>query len=90
MSTYGTVSQDAEFLQQIDWSTIVLDEAQNIKNMQTLQSRSIRKLKGIHHIALTGTPVENRLSELWAIFDFIHKGYLGSFGKIPGAVYFTD
>lgn len=81
LSTYGTVSQDAEMLQLIDWSTITLDEAQNIKNMQTLQSRSIRKLKGIHHIALTGTPVENRLSELWAIFDFIHKGYLGSFGK---------
>lgn len=49
--------------------------------MQTLQSRAIRKLQGKHHIALTGTPIENRLSELWAIFDFIHKGYLGSFGK---------
>jgi len=49
--------------------------------MQTLQSKSIRKLHGAHHIALTGTPVENRLSELWAIFDFIHKGYLGSFGR---------
>lgn len=81
LSTYGTISQDAEFLQHIDWSTVVLDEAQNIKNMQTLQSRSIRKLKGDHHVALTGTPVENRLSELWAIFDFMHKGYLGSFGK---------
>ncbi|MGE6513602.1 DEAD/DEAH box helicase [Lysinibacillus sphaericus] len=81
LSTYGTVSQDAEFLQEIDWTTVVLDEAQNIKNMQTLQSRSIRKLQGKHHIALTGTPVENRLSELWAIFDFIHKGYLGSFGR---------
>jgi SNF2 family DNA or RNA helicase len=81
LSTYGTVSQDAEFLQEIDWATVVLDEAQNIKNMQTLQSRSIRKLHGSHHIALTGTPVENRLSELWAIFDFIHKGYLGSFGR---------
>lgn len=81
LSTYGTVSQDAEFLQEIDWATVVLDEAQNIKNMQTLQSRSIRKLHGRHHIALTGTPVENRLSELWAIFDFIHKGYLGSFGR---------
>ncbi len=81
LSTYGTISQDAEFLQAIPWSTVVLDEAQNIKNMQTLQSRSIRKLKGEHHIALTGTPVENRLSELWAIFDFMHKGYLGSFGK---------
>ena len=81
LSTYGTISQDAEFLQSLSWSTVVLDEAQNIKNMQTLQSRSIRKLKGAHHIALTGTPVENRLSELWAIFDFMHKGYLGSFGK---------
>ncbi|MET4560612.1 SNF2 family DNA or RNA helicase [Lysinibacillus parviboronicapiens] len=81
LSTYGTVSQDTEFLQEIDWTAVVLDEAQNIKNMQTLQSRSIRKLHGKHHIALTGTPVENRLSELWAIFDFIHKGYLGSFGR---------
>ena len=57
LSTYGTISQDAEFLQHLSWSTVVLDEAQNIKNMQTLQSRSIRKLKGAHHIALTGTPV---------------------------------
>lgn len=81
LSTYGTVSQDTEFLQNIEWATIVLDEAQNIKNMQTLQSKAIRKLLGDHHIALTGTPVENRLSELWAIFDFIHKGYLGSFGR---------
>ena len=81
LSTYGTVTQDSDDLQQIDWSTIALDEAQNIKNMQTLQSRAIRKLKGDHHIALTGTPVENRLSELWAIFDFIHKGYLSSFTK---------
>lgn len=81
LSTYGTVSQDAEFLQEVEWATVVLDEAQNIKNMQTLQSRAIRKLQGTHHIALTGTPVENRLSELWAIFDFIHKGYLGSFGR---------
>lgn len=81
LSTYGTVTQDTDDLQLIDWSTVALDEAQNIKNMQTLQSRAIRKLKGDHHIALTGTPVENRLSELWAIFDFIHKGYLGSIGK---------
>ncbi len=81
LSTYGTVSQDTEFLQNIEWATVVLDEAQNIKNMQTLQSRAIRKLLGDHHIALIGTPVENRLSELWAIFDFIHKGYLRSFGR---------
>lgn len=81
VTTYGTITQDIEFLQNISWNVIGLDEAQNIKNMQTMQSKSIRKLKGMHHIALTGTPVENRLSELWAIFDFIHKGYLGSFSK---------
>lgn len=81
LSTYGTISQDIEFLEHLDWATVTLDEAQNIKNMQTLQSRAIRRLNGKHHIALTGTPIENRLSELWAIFDFIHKGYLGSFGK---------
>lgn len=79
VTTYGIATQDAELLQQIPWSSVTLDEAQNIKNMQTKQSRAIRKLRGQHHIALTGTPVENRLSELWAIFDFIHKGYLGSF-----------
>nr|WP_232337129.1 DEAD/DEAH box helicase [Lysinibacillus timonensis] len=81
LTTYGTVSQDVDFLEKLNWSTITLDEAQNIKNMQTLQSKAIRRLIGAHHIALTGTPIENRLSELWAIFDFIHKGYLGSFGK---------
>lgn len=81
LTTFGTVSQDVNFLQEVKWTCIALDEAQNIKNMQTIQSRSIRKLKGEHHIALTGTPIENRLSELWAIFDFIHKGYLGSFKK---------
>ena len=81
VTTFGTVTQDEAFMQDVDWNVVGLDEAQNIKNMQTQQSRAIRKLKGQHHIALTGTPVENRLSELWAIFDFIHKGYLGSFGK---------
>ena len=81
MTTYGTASQDSEMLTETLFASITLDEAQNIKNMQTKQSRVIRKLRGKHHIALTGTPIENRLSELWAIFDFIHKGYFGSFGK---------
>jgi SNF2 family DNA or RNA helicase len=81
LSTYGTISQDVEFLDSIHWAVVTLDEAQNIKNMQTMQSKAIRRLHGDHHIALTGTPIENRLSELWAIFDFIHRGYLGSFKK---------
>lgn len=81
LTTFGTASQDAEALSEIEWASVTLDEAQNIKNMHTKQSRAIRKLRGEHHLALTGTPVENRLSELWAIFDFIYKGYLGSFRK---------
>lgn len=81
LSTFGTISQDIDFLESVEWATVTLDEAQNIKNMQTLQSKAIRRLNGEHHIALTGTPIENRLSELWAIFDFIHRGYLGSFSK---------
>ncbi|WP_053590496.1 DEAD/DEAH box helicase [Bacillus sp. FJAT-22090] len=81
ITTFGTAMQDIESLEEIVWASVTLDEAQNIKNMHTKQSRAIRKLNGAHHIALTGTPVENRLSELWSIFDFIHKGYLGSFRK---------
>ena len=76
LSTYGIASSDAAEIQAVQWTSITLDEAQNIKNMYTKQSRTIRKFKGDHHIALTGTPIENRLSELWSIFDFINKGYL--------------
>lgn len=79
LTTYGLSHLDIEELSSVRWSTIALDEAQNIKNAGTKQSRAIRKLNGEHHIALTGTPMENRLAELWSIFDFINKGYLGSF-----------
>lgn len=79
LTTYGTASQDGDMLSENEFTSVTLDEAQNIKNMQTKQSRAIRKLNGQHHIALTGTPIENRLSELWAIFDFIHRGYFGNF-----------
>jgi len=78
LTTYGMSHIDFEDLSSIYWNSIIIDEAQNIKNAGTKQSRSVRKLKGAHHIALTGTPMENRLSELWAIFDFTNKGYLGS------------
>jgi SNF2 family DNA or RNA helicase len=79
LTSYGLSHMDFEELSQINWSAISLDEAQNIKNANTKQSRAIRKLSGKHHIALTGTPMENRLSELWAIFDFLNHGYLGGF-----------
>ena len=81
LTSYGLSHLDFETLSAVHWSTIALDEAQNIKNAHTKQSRAIRKLTGNHHIALTGTPMENRLSELWSIFDFTNHGYLGSYQK---------
>lgn len=55
-----------------------MDEAQNIKNAQTKQSAAVRSFPALHRVALTGTPIENRLSELWSIYDFITPYYLGS------------
>ncbi|MCC3356174.1 DEAD/DEAH box helicase [Bacillus sp. REN16] len=80
LTSYGLSHMDEEEISNFDWGTVCLDEAQNIKNAQTKQSRAIRKLRGDHNIALTGTPMENRLTELWSIFDFINRGYLGSLG----------
>ncbi len=79
LTSYGLSHLDVEELSSIRWSAIALDEAQNIKNYHTKQSRAIRSIDGMHHIALSGTPMENRLSELWSIFDFLNKGYLGNF-----------
>ncbi|MDX8361131.1 DEAD/DEAH box helicase [Cytobacillus sp. IB215316] len=81
ITSYGLSHLDFEDLSSIQWGTICIDEAQNIKNADTKQSKAIRQLVGEHHIALTGTPMENRLSELWSIFDFSNPGYLGSLGK---------
>lgn len=81
LTSYGLTHMDIEEFMSITWSSISIDEAQNIKNPQTKQSKSVRKLTGKHHIALTGTPMENRLSELWSIFDFTNHGYLGSIGQ---------
>ncbi|PFA68224.1 ATP-dependent helicase [Bacillus sp. AFS015802] len=79
LTSYGLSHIDYDELSLVEWTSISLDEAQNIKNANTKQSRAIRKLSGKHHIALTGTPMENRLSELWSIFDFLNHGYLGGF-----------
>lgn len=78
LTSYATCSLDQETLQGLTWSSISLDEAQNIKNAQTKQSAVVRSLPARHRIALTGTPIENRLSELWSLYDFINPGYLGS------------
>ncbi|NIK78277.1 SNF2 family DNA or RNA helicase [Paenibacillus castaneae] len=78
LTSYATSTLDQDLLKQFTWATICLDEAQNIKNAGTKQSTAVRSFSARHRIALTGTPIENRLSELWSIYDFINPGFLGS------------
>ncbi|MCC7104311.1 MAG: DEAD/DEAH box helicase [Chloroflexi bacterium] len=78
LSSYALVHRDRDLLASIEWDGIVLDEAQNVKNAATRQSQAVRSLKGGYRVAMTGTPVENRLAELWSIFEFLNPGYLGS------------
>jgi hypothetical protein len=78
ISTYGLARRDVDDLARVLWSDVILDEAQNIKNPQAKQTQAIRKLPGANRIALTGTPVENRLLELWSIMQFLNPGFLGS------------
>ncbi|MDO7908183.1 DEAD/DEAH box helicase [Paenibacillus sp. JX-17] len=78
LTSYATATLDLEELALYEWTAICLDEAQNIKNAQTKQSMAVRSLPTVHRIALTGTPIENRLAELWSLYDFMNPGYLGS------------
>ena len=76
IKTYALIVRDKELFQKEEWAGIILDEAQNIKNSSSKQTQYIKTLKAEYKIALTGTPVENRLSDLWSIMDFLNKGYL--------------
>ncbi len=78
VSTYALAHRDEEILSQVEWNGVVLDEAQNIKNQFTKQSQAVRRIRSNYRVALTGTPVENRLSEMWSILEFLNPGYLGS------------
>jgi len=78
LTTYALARRDREFLSEIEWANVILDEAQNIKNPFSQQARAIRHFKAKYRVALTGTPIENRLSELWSIFEFLNPGFLGS------------
>ena len=77
ITTYGVATRDRAALSQLTWARVVCDEAQNIKNHATKQARAVRGLPAAARIALTGTPVENRLSELWSIMEFTNPGLLG-------------
>jgi superfamily II DNA or RNA helicase len=77
LTTYGTMLRDAPSLAQIEFDYIVLDEAQAIKNATTASAKAVRLLRGRHRLALSGTPVENHLGELWSLFEFLNPGMLG-------------
>jgi superfamily II DNA or RNA helicase len=77
ITTYGTLAR-VEALQRLEWSLAIVDEAQAIKNPSAKQTRAVKAVKARSRIALTGTPVENRLGDLWSIFDFLDPGLLGS------------
>ncbi len=78
VTTYGVLRSEAKALAKKKWSMMVIDEAQNIKNPSTAQSKAVRSIPADAHIALSGTPVENRLSEFWSIMDYANSGYLGT------------
>ncbi len=78
LTSFPLLTRDRGTLQELTWNTVVLDEAQNIKNPATKQAQAAKSLTATHRIALTGTPVENRLSDLWSILSFLNPGYLGS------------
>jgi len=77
ITSYTLARKDSKLLGALQWRRIVLDEAQNIKNPKAAQTKAILKLNGDSRLALTGTPVENRLMDLWSIFNFLNPGYLG-------------
>ncbi len=85
LTTYGTLMRQT-WLQGEEWQLLVLDEAQAIKNPSARQSKVVKTLKAKSRIALTGTPVENRLSDLWSLFDFLNPGLLGSAARFKGFV----
>ncbi|GGE35552.1 hypothetical protein GCM10011391_12850 [Pullulanibacillus camelliae] len=78
ITSYTLVVNDSKYLAEQTWSALILDEAQAIKNPSAKKTQALRSYTARHRIALTGTPIENRLEELWSIMDFLNPGYLGS------------
>ena len=78
VSSYALLHRDQSLFADINWAGVILDEAQNIKNAETKQSRAARALKADYRIALTGTPVENNVGDLWSILEFLNPGFLGT------------
>jgi hypothetical protein len=78
VTSYDIAMRDVETLRLVDWDRLLLDEAQDVKNPATKRARALRRLRARRRVAMTGTPIENRLGELWAIMDIVNPGLLGS------------
>ncbi len=78
VTSYALIRRDAEKYRELEFDTVVLDEAQHIKNRQTQNAQAVKAVKSQHRLVLTGTPLENSVLDLWSIFDFLMPGYLGS------------
>ena len=78
VTSYALIRRDADRYREFEFDTVVLDEAQHIKNRQTQNAQAVKSVKSAHRIVLTGTPLENSVLDLWSIFDFLMPGYLGS------------
>ena len=87
VSSYALLSRDFDALNAVPWAGVILDEAQNVKNPEAKQSRAARGLRGGYRIALTGTPVENSVGDLWAIMEFLNPGFLGSQAEFKRAFF---
>jgi superfamily II DNA or RNA helicase len=85
LTTYGTLRRDVRHLKDFKFDYCILDEAQAIKNAQSESAKAARQLKADHRLALSGTPVENHLGELWSLFEFLNPGMLGSAGVFSAA-----
>ncbi len=80
LTTYGTLRRDMLLLKDVEFDYVVLDEAQAVKNMATVSAKAVRLLKARQRLALSGTPIENHLGELWSLFEFLNPGMLGRSG----------
>ncbi|MFO0003286.1 MAG: SNF2-related protein, partial [bacterium] len=78
LTSYALLRRDEDFFQRYDFAYAILDEAQNIKNPLSATARTAKKLRSKRRLALTGTPIENRIEELWSLFEFLNPGMLGA------------
>ena len=86
LCTYGTLLRDVPHLKDIHFDYVVLDEAHFVKNASTDSAKSVRLLKGQHKLALSGTPIQNHIGELWSLFEFLNPGLLGASSAFAGAI----